>query len=200
MGRIEFDSADKAIAHVSDFLGRQLAETTPTPSGLSLAARDLLAIWAQPVETVQPGRSRPAHVAALRWVIRDDDLKLLDSILDGLKASAGAGFFILGGLTVTGTAVAAAGILAGTLKLAYNAASKGATLSASDYSVIAALFGQSVGLTDQEILDRLSTSEPNWTIDQVRERLAALGEMPSRSGKVSLVWKAADGRWRTAGV
>lgn len=200
MGRMEFDSADEAIAHVSEFLRRQLSAVTATPSGLSLAARDLLSIWAQPVETVQPGRSRPAHIAAFRWVIRDDDLKLLDSILDGLKASAGAGFFIFGGLTMTGTAVVAAGILAGTLKLAYNAVSKGAMLSARDYSVVAALFGQSGGLTDQEVLDRLSDSESNWTIDQVRERLAALGEMPSRSGKISLVWKAPDDRWRTTGV
>jgi transposase-like protein len=37
-------------------------------------------------KTVQEIASKPAHIAALRWVIRDDDLKLLDSILDGLKA------------------------------------------------------------------------------------------------------------------
>ncbi len=200
MGQIEFDSADKATAHISDLLRRQLSVTDPTSSAFPLAARDLLSIWAQQAETVQPVRGRPAHIAALRWVIRDDDLKLLDAILDGMKASAGAGFFILGGLTVTGTAAAAAAIFAGMLKLAYNALSKGATLSVPDYSVIAVLFAQSGGLTDQEILDRLSTSEPNWTIDQVRERLAALGEIPSRSGKISLVWKGADGRWRTAGV
>jgi hypothetical protein len=77
---------------------------------------------------------------------------------------------------VTGTAVAAAGLLAGTLKLTYNAISKGATLSARDYSVIAALLGQSDGLAEQEILDRLSLSESNWTVEQVRERLVALGE------------------------
>jgi len=200
MGRTEFDSADTAIAHVSDILGRQLSAMAPTQPALSLVARDLLSIWAEPVETVQPGRSRPAHIAALRWVIRDDDLKLLDSILDGLKASAGAGFFILGGLTVTGTTVAAVSLLAGTLKLTYNAISKGVTLSARDYSVIAALFGQSGGLTDQEILDRLLTAEPNWTLEQVREHLVALGEMPSRTGKISLIWKSSDARWRTAGV
>jgi len=136
----------------------------------------------------------------LRWVIRNDDLKLLDSVLDGLKTSAGAGFFVLGGLTVTGLTVATAGLFAGFLKLAYNAVSKGAILSSRDYSLIAALFGQSAGLTDQEILDRLIATEPGWTIEDVRERLTMLGETPSRSGKISLVWKSTDARWRTAGV
>jgi hypothetical protein len=200
MARMEFDSADRAIAHVSGFLGRRFSELPPSQATLPLTARDLLSIWAEPEETVQPGRSRPAHIASLRWVNRDDDLKLLDSILDGLKASAGAGFFILGGLTVTATAVAAAGLLAGILKLAYNALSKGAILSPRDYSVIAALFGQTSGLTDQQILDRLLSSEQDWTLEQVREHLEALGEIPSRSGKISLVWKSTNGRWRTAGV
>ena len=200
MEQAEFDSSDKATECLSDLLTSKLSGTSPSAIPVDLVAQDLLSIWASPLETVQPGRSRPAHIAGLRWVIRNDDLKLLDSILDGLKASAGAGFFLLGGLTMTGTAVAAAGLLAGFLKLAYNASSKGAILDARDYSVIAAMFGHPAGFTKEEILERLSVKEPDWTIDEVGKHLDRLSETPSRSGKIALVWKSADEKWRTAGV
>jgi hypothetical protein len=200
MEQIEFNSAEKVTEYVSNFLRQRFPKTSLPPEALSLVARDMSPIWEELSETVRPARSRPAHVASFKWVIRNDDLKLLDSVLDGLKASAGVGFFILAGVTVTGGTVAAAGILAGFLKLAYNAASKGAILSTRNYSIIATLFGQPAGLTDQEILDRLLTTEPSWTIEEIREGLTMLSEIPSRSGKISLVWKSADAQWRTTGV
>jgi len=200
MEQTEFDNAEKAAECVSNALQHKLSDILPSGVPLSLLARDLITIWVKQIETIQPKRSRPAHIAGLRWVIRSDDLKLLDSILDGLKVSAGAGFFILGGLTPTGTVVAAAGLFASFLKLTFNAVSKGAVLCPRDYSVIATLFGQSTGMTNQDILDHLSNVESDWTLTEIDERLTKLSEIPCQSGKIAMVWKSFDARWRTAGI
>ncbi len=202
MEQVEFNSTDEATEYVADFLRNRLPETSLPPDLPSLVAQNLLPMWAKPAETVQPVRGRPAHVTRFRWVIRNEDLKLLDSVLDGLKASAAVGFFLIPAVSAAAALAAAAGIFAGLLKLAYNVVIKGAILSARNYSIIAALFNRPDGLTDQEILDQLIVAEPKlvWTIEDVREGLTMLSEIPSRSGKISLVWKSTDGRWRTTGV
>jgi hypothetical protein len=201
MTQVEFDRVGEASTYICDFLESRLPNGGLSSKDRLSLAGDLTSIWAESVKTVRPGLGSGAHIASLRWVIRDDDLKLLDSILDGLKASAGAGFFILAGRTVTGSTVAAVSILAAFLKLAYNALTKGAILSPRDYSVIATLFNETNGLTEKEILDRLLSSEPNWTAEQVTECVVKLTRLPSGSGKVTLVWKSDDdGRWRVTGV
>jgi hypothetical protein len=200
MEQAEFNRAEDAIAYISEFLSRRLQDRSLSAGVSLLVAQDLVSIWAKPAETINPRRSSPAHLADLNYVIRNDDLKLLDSTLDGLKASAAAGFFILAGVGITGTAVATVGMLAGFLKLAYNAVTKGAILSKHNYSILAALFGEPAGLTDQAILDRLLTTEPDWTIEGIRDGLTMLTEVPSRSGKIAMVWKSTDARWRTTGI
>jgi hypothetical protein len=132
-------------------------------------------------------------------VIRDDDLKVLDTILDGLKASAGAGFFVLADLKPTATVVAAAGLLAGLVKLAYNAVSKGVVLSPADYSLLAILSKHRDGLSEEQLLDKLQQTSPDWTAEKVAAALVDLSEAASRSGKIALAWKSA-GKWRLAGV
>ncbi len=183
-------------AHIA---GTQLGAALPA-SDCALLARELAPLWHEAVDTVRSPHARPAHVAGLRWVIRDEDLKLFDTILDGVKTSAGAGFFVLAGLTPIGATAAAIGIAAAFLKLIYNARKKGAFLSERDYSLIATLLSEPAGLTEEEILVRLSSAESGWTVAMVRESLAALADVSTASGRVSMVWKSADGRWRTAGL
>ena len=196
----EYMIADEAVTVIALYISQKMADSA-LPSGLyDVIAADLLPLWMKKAATVHPPGSRPTHVAALRWVIRDDDLRILDTVLDSLKVSAGAGFFVLPNIASTATIVAAAGLFTGIVKLAYNATSKGVALSPHHYSIISTLFGQRDGLTDEDLLSRLLRSQDDWTIDGVRAGLATLSEAPSRSGKIALVWKSADDRWRTTGV
>jgi hypothetical protein len=198
MGDREFTRADDVIAFVASHLEGRLSDL-PT-SANAAAAEQLSSIWSQPIQSVRPPGGRPAHIAALRWVIRDDDLKVLDTVLDGLKASAGAGFFVLTDLKPTAVVVAAVGLLAGVVKLAYNAASKGVVLSPDDYSIISALLKHKDGLTEEQLLEELRPADPGWTPEKTRSELARLAEAPSRSGKIALVWKTPDSKWRTTGL
>src|ERR1700733_13877022 len=47
----------------------------------------------QRLPPLKPGAAG-LRVPMLRWVIKDDDLKLLESIFDGLKAGAAAGLIV----------------------------------------------------------------------------------------------------------
>src|SRR5271165_1358003 len=105
MGQLEFQDREKTTRYVSEFLQDRFSGKLEVETCDSLA-RELITLWREPdPSAVRPPGARGAHVAAFRWVIRDDDLKVVDSILDGLKASAGAGFFVVAG--VVGTAITA---------------------------------------------------------------------------------------------
>lgn len=200
MEAVEFDKNEDASAYLAGFLATRLSDSSVSSGSIPLLAQDLLSVWAVPVETVRPPNVRPAHIAGLKWVIRDEDLKVLDSILDGVKASAGAGFFAMAGITAVPHVVAGVGITAAFLKLAYNAVTKGVRLSPEDYSILATVIGKPSGLLAEEIYDRLAKVEPNWTVEAISQRLTSLTEIPNKSGKIALVWKSADNRWRTTGV
>jgi len=196
----EYVDMDEAVMLITTHVQKKLADIGASSEFMPTVAGDLLSLWEEEVETVRVPGSRPTHIAALKWVIRNDDLKILDTVLDGLKASSGAGFFVLADRSISASIVAAAGLFAGVVKLAYNAVSKGVVLSSRDYSIIAALFDQDDGLTKEDLLSRLLLTQSNWTIDDVQTGLASLSETPSRNGKIQLVWKSADDRWRTTGV
>src|SRR5258705_12288435 len=104
----EYTSADEAGKFIALYLRQKVADNVPSSEAYKALAADLLSLWMEKVETVRPPGSRPAHVAALKWVIRDDDLKILDTVLESLKASAGAGFFVFANIPFTSTMVAPA--------------------------------------------------------------------------------------------
>lgn len=195
----EYTNADEVIVLIASHLAGKLSALPTPPGAMRLTATELSTIWSEPIQSVRPPGSRPAHIAALRWVIRDDDLKILDTILDGLKASAGAGFFVLADLKPTAAVVAAAGLLAGLVKLAYNAVSKGVVLSPPDYSMLAVLSKHGDGLSEEQLLEKLLQTGSDWTPEKIAAGLVNLSEAASRSGKIALAWKSA-GKWRLAGV
>ncbi len=195
----QFDNVASAAAAVSGTLGSKLSAIVPGGMDSDVLARELIAIWSVPVETVQPRRNRPAHVARLRWVIRNEDLKLFDSVLDGLSASSAVGLFLSDSWD-KGSAVAIVAMLAKLLKLSYNAVKKGVVLDGRAFAVMAVLIQQSGGLTDEQILAHVSPKQDDWTLAQVRQVLAELGSAASRSGKIALVWQSTDQTWRTCDV
>lgn len=190
-----FDNRDAAAAWVvaslrsSDWL---------TVEDRALIASELLPLWQAPLDTVRPARGRPAHVAAFHWVIRDDDLKLLDSIIEGIKVAATAGFFLVP-LGSTALGVAVAGLATAFLKVAYNAWTRGVKLTPKDYALFASLKQSQAGVTVEDLAVKFGSQDEAWTPDAVRAGLTRLMEAPSPSGRIGLVWQT-EGRWRVAGA
>ncbi len=200
MTQHEFQEEEDAVNYVVASFKEGPTALTISEGLLPQLAREVVAMWIAPEETIQPRWSRPAHIAKFKWVIRDEDLKLLDSILDGMKAAAGANFFVLASSSLSGGTVAAVGIFACFLKLAYNARKKGVSLDPRAYSVFEVLSERRVGLTDKEILVALVEKDPSWTFEDVHRTLNTLSEAESSSGKIQLVWKKSDETWRLNGV
>jgi hypothetical protein len=67
--------------------------------------------------------------------IRDDDLKILDALIDGLKAAAGAGFFLLVFTGPQATA-AIAGVLMAGARLIRQLWTKSVSLSPDDHRIL----------------------------------------------------------------
>jgi hypothetical protein len=169
---------------------------------LDAIAEGLLPTWEDRQAVVRPPGTSALMIGSLRWVIRDDDLRLLDSILDGLAVSAGAGFFLLPKVPLTEALSAVVGIVVALVKLGQQIRLKGIWLQPSEYAVLATLHhaGQS-GLSDLTLLSSLNRQRKHWTRKTLSRQLEILTDKPANDGtKVALVYKFADGRWRTSGI
>jgi hypothetical protein len=188
---------EEALRRVIGALEVKLEGLLPSAVPAHDLAAELMPLWKRPTETIAAPGSRPAWLPG-KIVVRDEDLKLLDAVLDGLKASVGVGFFLSGAPAVA-SATAATGIAAVLIKLIYNAAMKGVALNGRSHAVLAALAAHRGGLTAVEIAELLAPDDPTLNTAAVNEILIGLSAAPARSGKVALVWEA-SGRWRTTGV
>jgi hypothetical protein len=83
------ESARKAISdNVISRLGLEAANVDAIVDAV-------LPIWEEAQQIVRAPGAKGLQIPAIRWVIPDDDLRLFDAILDGVKAAAGTGFFFL---------------------------------------------------------------------------------------------------------
>src|SRR5215204_5424306 len=85
----------------------------------------------QPQET-EAGVPGMGRILTSKWVIRDEDLKLLDFVVSGL--TAGAAFATGGAILVLGTAV-----LVATIRLLYALMKKGAKITPVQHKILLAL-------------------------------------------------------------
>jgi len=137
----------------------------------------------------------------VRWVIKDDDLKLLESLFDGLKAGAAAGL-IVGEPTTATFAAGIVAIVAAVFKLGRQMRKKGRTLSELEYQVLAVLSSSADGLSESHLHTRLEVIA-HRTIDiaVLRETLKALEAIALSDGSVTaLVSLDAAGVYRASGV
>ena len=146
-----------------------------------------------------PGAS-PALVRHARWVIRDDDLKLLDALLDGVKASASAGFFHSLDVKDPTKWASLAAILAALFKIIQQATTKGARLDARYFQVVAELHS-SDGLKRDQLLARLRAHDSTWTSEELDSVLQRLSKYPTRDGSTRAFVSERPGEvWSAAGV
>ena len=134
-----------------------------------------------------------------RWVIRDEDLKLLETVSEGFKSAAAADFFlhaVPGGQLASATA----GVLVAAVRLVRQARNKGTRIGPAEFRMLVLLKTNPEGLTPAEITAILKRSIPT-TEDEVRRVLANLAKYAVGDGSTSaFVAEDGQGRWRVAGV
>lgn len=130
------------------------------------------------------------------WVIRDEDLNLLDAFATGVLAGFGA---VAGGPIVVAVATAC---VAGA-KLVWAASRKGITLSKDQQVVITALQTYKTGCTKEQLSQWLTENfrSGGWSPDKVSITLAQLEKIATYDGTVvAIAQKDGRGCWHAAGV
>ncbi len=134
------------------------------------------------------------------WVIRDEDLALLDALWAGLTAAASVNFFQQS-LTVS----AITGIVAAVFKTVRKAWKKGASIGPLQYRLLLGLRRSERGLTVAEatawVNAAVDLDGAGLTEDSVREELKVLSKVRLRDGSVvALAMEDHEGRWSAAGL
>ena len=148
------------------------------------------------VELLGTATAAPATIKKYRYVIRSEDLKLAESVLDAINKLIPTGLLIAVAKP-TALPIAAASIVIDALKLLKRLRDKGAVLGVRAYTVLSLL--KSEGPTPLErLLTLLRAYDQSWTDSELNGVLAQLKSYPTRSGSpVALVTASADGReWR----
>jgi hypothetical protein len=185
-----------------DFLAARLAQVG------NLKEQDILECMNKGViaseeytESAPPGGQR-FLVHKKRYVIRDDDLRLMDVLADGLKAAAGAGFFLL---AVSGPQVVITGIvgvIVAGARLLRQAKTKGAELEPGAFRVLYILkANEPTPLSVDDITGILRRTAPDTTAEWVTQRLTELEKHFVNEGSVvPFACKDSVGNWRANGV
>ncbi|WP_038610319.1 hypothetical protein [Pseudomonas alkylphenolica] len=192
MSEVDTESEELATDVVSELLKPYFHDIAD--SDISALSHALLPLWLKPNKTCKSDSSMDASISTFRYVIRDEDLKLLDSILSGVSAAAAANF-MLSAFTPTITV----GLVSSFLKVLYNLKNKGVFLDQQSYAVLSALWPHKEGLTCHQIVYELAVKGIEMTPDTTLDKLNSLIDVPCGSGKVSLVWTKND-IWRANGV
>jgi len=146
-----------------------------------------------------PAKIRGLFVRRCRWVVQADDLQALKAIGDGVKAAAGAGFFVnLAASAAAPAAGAVVGVLFALLTLLRQAWKKGAALSEDEMAVLAALTAAGRPLASARIAEALIRQKPDtdWDAARVSKVLSALTKVRLTDGSVkAFVAQDAEESW-----
>ena len=175
------------------------------------AIEQLLALssdrWRQPIaeglaDACERSPVAPHHEFALqvgRWVIRDEDLRLFQSIKGALLAAASAQFFL-----ATPSVSAAAGVVLAMAEAALASRQHGSLLTPLQAAVVAAMKASGRLMLPDEIAELIGTQassvELAATPMKVEKALHELEAIPTRAGLTKLVECQQSGRWLLRGV
>jgi hypothetical protein len=192
------------------FETRQAAEqfaTTHIGTSWNAADAEILAFLGETevvrhenVPRIVPPGAAPVLIPHFRWVIKNEDLALMDTIFDGVRSAASAGFFVVTGVGHVTEWAAIAGLVATIFKASRNAVRKGKVLEPDTYAVLSTV--KAIGpLSERTIFESLHSRDEKWTLEAVHSALVALKAMPMNSGEPrQLVSEDSAGEWRAAGL
>ena len=152
-------------------------------------------------ELLQPGTAAPALSSKLKYVIRDSELQIFESLVDAIKSTASVGFFYVAGVSEPAKWAALIAIFATIYKVGRQALTKGIKLDARHFRVVFVL--NKLGRVKiDELLHNLNEQEDaHWSIETVDSILKDLKETPSLDGTViPLVANDRHGFWWTSGI
>jgi len=182
----------------AEYLAANLPAHLSAVYGSSIkAAGALIDVFDEPVFSETPsGESRRAVIPSLRWVIRDEDLGLFESVSRVLQATAtGAAVLVPTGSPVLAAAPPAIEIVTQVIKTGFAIRAKGATLDEAEFQVLMLLREQKDGLSIQQMREKLPATKPFDTDASLEALLHHLEKYPTHSSNVSLVWRSAAGLW-----
>lgn len=113
-------------------------------------------------------------VPRIYWVIRDEDLPIIESFITGFATAAGVGFFSQGSADQSKLMAAAAGLIATCYKLYRAISGKGKFLSQMDYKILLCLKNNEGGLDAHRLLNMLNLTKDTITLMDLDERLKTL--------------------------
>lgn len=153
-----------------------------------------------PVMPAPPPGGSPGLLPRFRWVIRKDDLDVLDAMLSGAQSVVSVGFFVAAGVSAPACWAVVVGILASAWKLVRSASRKGRVLDAVLWKVLLGVrLREPISMADLSMA--LQQSDANWTDAKTEEALQLLSDLPMNDGTTrSLVVCDVDNRWRTVGI
>lgn len=177
----------------------------PSLSAALQESPDLAGAIAGPFAVENPDARRPPAgtrglvVRRLHWVIQDDDLAALKAIGDGVKAAAGAGFFVnLAAAAAAPLAGAMVGVVFATLTLLRQAWKKGASLTTGEMAVLAILASARRAIPAAQITEALAQQHPGagWDAARVTKVLASLAKVRLSDGAIkAFVAQDAEENW-----
>jgi hypothetical protein len=165
----EFDRKEDAVGHIAQSIGHDFDSKDAAMLVAQACAGDLVA-----KDTT--GGDQTLRPPGVRWVIRDDDLKLWDT------------FFKAAG--------AAVGVLAALFAVVRAIWKKGISLTEEQHVVLMALHNHGSRVTTEALAGILG-----WDVERTKAVLNALTKMPCADGTVvAVVGQDGHGLWATAGV
>jgi hypothetical protein len=197
---VEFLTAGEATAFLVSRL--QYSQVAAENVELSATAEEFGIVTKVSIESPVPPGGFSILIKRFRWVIRNDDLNLLDCILEGLRASASAGFFLAAGVAAPARWGALIGLGATTFKVVRSSVLRGKQLDPDLFAVLATLKLAGRAAED-ELIAKLAcgAADSKWDIAAIQKALDALKAVPMSDGTVrQLVSKDYDGKWQVSGV
>jgi hypothetical protein len=184
----KFDERDQAIQYLSTAISTLFPDATAA-NATAQAMENSFMVYEMP--DVPPG-SFGLMLPRIRWVIRDDDLKLADCFLKAAASAASVNFFFVAAVSMT----AIVGVLAAVFSLFNAARKKGARLTQEQCTLLVALrqFGSPVSV--DQLANRLDVPT-----NEAQDRLLALTKLRCADGSViAAVAQDGNGLWALAGV
>ena len=110
-------------------------------------------------------------IPRINWIIKNEDLQLIDSLLEGLKTAAGVSFFMAPSIDSSKTWPAIIGIFSTVFKLARNVKNKSKIIDSTNFKILLLLKLDKDGLELNYLHYLLNSEGIELSIDELKVRL-----------------------------